>query len=214
MLSSGLLLLLFWVEVGGAQDVEGAVHIRKHAQAVMISSSVLRELLAGVVHVDHLLLEQLVMDTTGANDESWRCIVGDGDVAGVTVGRCRIRNGSRGVMVMVMVMVMAPGRRGGGQGRPGGTGERVALRRPWVVVLGGVGDDEHGRVGAAALHLLAGGAALGAAAAVVPPRVRRPLDRLLPVLAPRPGVRRRAHGHPLHLLVAHLALLLPTNTGA
>jgi len=61
---------------------------------------------------------------------------------------------------------------------------------PWMVVVGGVGDDEHCGVGAAALHLLPGGATFGAAAAVVPARVGRPLDGLLPVLPPRPQVRR------------------------
>lgn len=38
-----------------------------------------------------------------------------------------------------------------------------------VVVLAGVGDDEHARVGPAALHLLPGEATLGAAASVVAP---------------------------------------------
>nr|ACN35506.1 unknown [Zea mays] len=82
------------------------------------------------------------------------------------------------------------------------------MERDGVAVLAGVADDEGGGVGAAALHLLPRPAVLVGAAPVVSARVRRPLDRLLPVLAPRPGVRRRAHGHPRHLLLARLALLL------
>jgi hypothetical protein len=79
----------------------------------------------------------------------------------------------------------------------------------WVAVLASVADDNGGGVGPAALHLLPRPAVLVGAAPVVAARVRRPLDRLLPVLAPRPGVRRRAHHrHALHLLLA----LLSTNT--
>lgn len=51
---------------------------------------------------------------------------------------------------------------------PSGAGEHIALRRPWVVVLRGVGDDQHVGVRPAALHLLPCRAPLGATASVVP----------------------------------------------
>jgi hypothetical protein len=166
--SGGMLLLLRIVEVGGGHDVdEGAVHFRKHVH----SCGVLLGHGATIYHVQHLLL---VMN-----------IVTDG-------ARCCTVVADDAVTSRLVVALIIGGAGSGGRGRccPGGAGERVALRRPWVVVVGGVGDDEHGGVGAAALHLLPGGAALGAAAPVVPPRVRRSLDGLLPVLAPRPQVGR------------------------
>lgn len=61
---------------------------------------------------------------------------------------------------------------GGGLGRglsSGGAGEGVALRRPWVVVLGGVGDDQHIRVGSAPLHLLPRRTSLRTATPIVTP---------------------------------------------
>lgn len=86
------------------------------------------------------------------------------------------------------------------------------MERDGVAVVASVGDDEGARVGAAALHLLPRRAVLVGAAPVVAPWVWRPLDRLLPVLAPRPQVRRgTAHRNPRHGL-AHLALLAPVYT--
>lgn len=63
----------------------------------------------------------------------------------------------------------------GGSGRVGAgrACEGVALSGPWVVVLRGVGDDEHVGVGATALDLLSGRAALGAAAPVISPEEKR-----------------------------------------
>jgi hypothetical protein len=58
-----------------------------------------------------------------------------------------------------------------------------------MAVLAGAADDEGGVVGAAPLPLLPRLAVLVVAAPVVAARVQRPLDRLLPVLEPRPGVR-------------------------
>ena len=56
--------------------------------------------------------------------------------------------------------------------RPRRAGERVALRRPRVVVLRVVGDDEQAWVCPAALHLLPRRASFRAAAPVVPSEQR------------------------------------------
>ena len=81
-----------------------------------------------------------------------------------------------------------------------------------------VGDDEGGGVVGGALDVLPGGATLDGAAPVVAARVGGPLDRLLPVLAPRvlvggdvrhPRARRRhAHRAP-HPLLPLLGAVAP-----
>lgn len=63
-----------------------------------------------------------------------------------------------------------------------------------MIVLRCVCYDQHGRFSPAALHLLSGRAALGAAATIVTPGIRRSLDGLLSVFPPCPWICRRNWG--------------------
>lgn len=89
------------------------------------------------------------------------------------------------------------------------SGKRVPVSGKRVVVLRGVSDDEHGRVGTASFHLFPRQASFRATAPIIPPWVRGTLDGFLPILSPSPQVGRHSVGrnladHLLHLLILPL----------
>lgn len=75
-----------------------------------------------------------------------------------------------GGLLIRLLLEIVPG---GVLGRLGSRGscKRITLRRPRVVVVGRVGDDQHIGIRSAALYLLPRRASLGAATPVIPPDV-------------------------------------------